>query len=97
MTVWVGFRQTAVHYEGSARTAGETKYTLRKMVRFSLDAIASFSHLPLQLSTYFGLPVRGRRLRGHPPWSSVCGSPAPTCPDSARITIPILLLIGAWC
>jgi dolichol-phosphate mannosyltransferase len=55
MTVWVGFTQTAVPYERDARTAGETKYTLRKMLRFSLDAIASFSHLPLQLATYAGL------------------------------------------
>lgn len=55
MTVWVGFTQTAVHYEREARPAGETKYTLRKMLRFSLDAIASFSHLPLQLATYVGL------------------------------------------
>ena len=55
MTVWGGFTQTAVSYERDARTAGETKYTLRKMLRFSLDAIASFSHLPLQLATYAGL------------------------------------------
>jgi polyisoprenyl-phosphate glycosyltransferase len=55
MTVWVGFTQTAVPYERDARAAGETKYTLRKMLRFSLDAIASFSHLPLQLATYAGL------------------------------------------
>jgi dolichol-phosphate mannosyltransferase len=59
MTVWVGFRQTAVPYERDARTAGETKYTLRKMLRFSLDAIASFSHLPLQLATYAGLLSAG--------------------------------------
>ena len=38
-----------------ARHAGETKYTVRRMLRFSLDAIASFSHLPLQLATYVGL------------------------------------------
>jgi polyisoprenyl-phosphate glycosyltransferase len=50
MTVWVGFNQTAVSYEREARNAGETKYTLRKMLRFSLDAITSFSHLPLQLA-----------------------------------------------
>src|SRR5271167_3204330 len=55
MTVWVGFNQTAVSYERDARAAGETKYTVRRMLRFSLDAITSFSHLPLQLATYAGL------------------------------------------
>src|ERR1700728_1825535 len=59
MTVWVGFKQTAVSYERDARHAGETKYTLRKMLRFSLDAIASFSHLPLQVATYVGLLSAG--------------------------------------
>jgi dolichol-phosphate mannosyltransferase len=59
MTVWVGFTQTAVPYERGARAAGQTKYTFRKMVRFSLDAITSFSHLPLQLSTYVGLLFAG--------------------------------------
>jgi polyisoprenyl-phosphate glycosyltransferase len=59
MTVWVGFNQTAVSYERDARSAGETKYTLRKMLRFSLDAIASFSHLPLQLATYVGMLSAG--------------------------------------
>jgi len=54
MTVWVGFRQSAVTYERDARYAGETKYTLTKMVRFSLDAISSFSHVPLQAATVLG-------------------------------------------
>ena len=59
MTVWVGFNQTAISYERDARHAGETKYTMRKMLRFSLDAIASFSHLPLQLATYAGMLSAG--------------------------------------
>jgi glycosyltransferase involved in cell wall biosynthesis len=54
MTVWVGFTQIAVPYDRDARFAGETKYTLRKMIRFSLDAIASFSHAPLQAATLVG-------------------------------------------
>jgi len=59
MTVWVGFKQTAVSYERDARNAGETKYTLAKMLSFSLDAITSFSHLPLQLATYVGMLSAG--------------------------------------
>jgi dolichol-phosphate mannosyltransferase len=54
MTAWVGFTQTGVAYEREARTAGQTKYPLRKMVRFSFDAISSFSHTPLRLATYAG-------------------------------------------
>jgi len=40
MTVWVGYRQAAVPYHRDPRYAGETKYTLPKMLRFSLDAIS---------------------------------------------------------
>jgi polyisoprenyl-phosphate glycosyltransferase len=54
MTVWVGYTQTAVPYERDARRAGETKYTVRRMLSFSLDAISSFSHRPLQLATLIG-------------------------------------------
>ena len=54
MTSWVGFTQTALPYTREARHAGETKYPLRKMLRFALDAIASFSHAPLQIATITG-------------------------------------------
>jgi polyisoprenyl-phosphate glycosyltransferase len=54
MSVWVGFSQTAVTFEREARTAGTTKYTLRRMLRFSFDAITSFSNRPLQWATVLG-------------------------------------------
>src|SRR5664279_1164321 len=54
MTVWVGYTQAAVPYRRDPRYAGETKYTISKMLRFSLDAISSFSHRPLQLATLLG-------------------------------------------
>jgi dolichol-phosphate mannosyltransferase len=54
MTVWVGFTQTAVPFRRDARAAGETKYTLPRMLRFSFDAITSFSHAPLQWATMLG-------------------------------------------
>ena len=54
MTVWIGFPQAAVEYDRDPRFAGETKYTARRMLRFSLDAISSFSHVPLQAATLLG-------------------------------------------
>jgi polyisoprenyl-phosphate glycosyltransferase len=54
MTVWVGFTQSAVPYERDARYAGQTKYTPRRMLRFSFDAISSFSNVPLQFATFLG-------------------------------------------
>jgi dolichol-phosphate mannosyltransferase len=57
MTVWVGYTQAAVPYNRDPRYAGETKYTLSKMLKFSLDAISSFSHRPLQLATLLGFMI----------------------------------------
>lgn len=59
LSVWVGFKQTGVSYRRDARKAGVTKYPLRKMLRFALDAITSFSYLPLQLATYSGFAIAG--------------------------------------
>ncbi len=93
MTVWVGFTQTAVPYERDARHAGETKYTLRKMLRFSLDAIASFSHVPLQLATYVGLLSAGLAFFAIPVVIGLhfAGS---YLPGFGSLTIAILLLGG---
>ena len=52
---WVGFRQTAVTYERPARFAGETKFSLHRMLHFAIDGITSFSGAPLKLATYVGL------------------------------------------
>ncbi len=54
MSVWVGFKQTGVKYVRAERYAGETKYPLKKMLKFAMDGITSFSYFPLQLATYIG-------------------------------------------
>ncbi len=55
MVSWIGGRQVPLPYERQARFAGATSYPLRKMVRFALDAITSFSIVPLRLASYLGL------------------------------------------
>lgn len=52
MTSWAGFKQVGVPYVRKAREAGETKYPLKKMVRFGLDAVTGFSFFPLQIMAY---------------------------------------------
>jgi dolichol-phosphate mannosyltransferase len=54
---WIGFEQTAVMYQRQARQAGETKFPVRKMTRFALDGITSFSFFPLRLATWTGFGV----------------------------------------
>jgi dolichol-phosphate mannosyltransferase len=54
MSAWVGFRQVGVPYDRAPRFAGETHYTIPRMVRLALTAITGFSFFPLQLATYLG-------------------------------------------
>ncbi len=93
MTVWVGFTQAAVPYQRDARYAGETKYTLPKMVRFSLDAIFSFSHRPLQLATLLGFVISALAFLAIPAIIilRIVGS---YLPGFSTLTIAVLLLGG---
>jgi glycosyltransferase involved in cell wall biosynthesis len=55
MVNWLGFRATTVAFHPANRGAGATKYTLRRMVALAVDAMLSFSKLPLRLSLFLGL------------------------------------------
>jgi hypothetical protein len=66
MSVWVGFKQTGVSYRRAARFSGETKYPLRKMIKFASDAITSFSYFPLQLAMYLGFFAAGLSILAIP-------------------------------
>jgi len=54
---WVGFKQVPVEYVRESRYAGKTKYPLRKMLLFAMDAITSFSYKPLKLATIAGFLI----------------------------------------
>lgn len=53
----LGFVEGFVYYDRRARTAGESKYPLKKMLAFSLDGITSFSIAPLKFITFIGLAM----------------------------------------
>ncbi|NLZ48236.1 MAG: glycosyltransferase family 2 protein [Clostridiales bacterium] len=55
MISWVGFKQVAIEYVRDERFAGETKYPLKKMIKFAKDGIIGFSSKPLKLITTLGL------------------------------------------
>ena len=81
------------HPSRDPRYAGETKYTLPKMLRFSLDAIFSFSHRPLQLATLLGFLISSLAFIAIPVVIvlKILGS---YLPGFGSITIVLLLLGG---
>ena len=66
MSAWVGFKQIGVEYKRAARTAGETKYPFRKMLRLAINAVTSFSYFPLQVATVFGFFSAGIAILAMP-------------------------------
>ena len=75
LRAWIGFKHTEILYDRQERAAGEPAQTLRRLVRYALDGLFSFSQLPLRLLTYAGLFIAfmgfaiglffiGRRLLG---------------------------------
>jgi len=54
---WVGFRQTALTYDREPRAAGETKWNYWRLWNFAIDAVTSFSSLPLKIWSYLGLVI----------------------------------------
>lgn len=57
LRAWVGFTRAVVLYDRQDRAAGTPGQTFRRLVRYALDGIFSFSRLPLRLLTYSGLII----------------------------------------
>jgi dolichol-phosphate mannosyltransferase len=83
---WAGFRSVTVPFHAAPRLAGQTKYSLRKMLRFAVSGVTAFSLTPLRIGTVVGLAtallaflelvyVLVQVARGHtvPGWASVVG------------------------
>lgn len=51
---WIGFRTTVIEYENVQREAGETKWSLKALLRYAADGIMSFNDKPLRVSFYIG-------------------------------------------
>jgi len=62
MSSWIGFKQIGVSYRRAARFAGETKYPFKKMLKLAMNAITSFSYVPLQAASILGFICAGISL-----------------------------------
>lgn len=54
MVPWVGFSQTYIPYVAQKRFSGETKYTVKKMLKLALTGVTAFSVKPLYFAVYLG-------------------------------------------
>lgn len=95
LIAWVGYRQTVVPFEAPERAAGQTKYTFRKMLRFAIDAVTSFSSLPLRMAGYCGFvtSLAGFGLGAATIWQKLF-VPDRNVPGYTTIVVLILFLGG---
>jgi dolichol-phosphate mannosyltransferase len=57
LSSWVGFKTCSVPFEVQERTAGESKWSKRALIRYAVNNITSFSTLPMKLITWLGVFV----------------------------------------
>lgn len=54
---WVGFSQSVIYYDRQDRSSGQPKQNLKRLIRYALDAIFSFSYKPLRIMTGAGILI----------------------------------------
>ncbi|OJF95654.1 glycosyltransferase family 2 protein [Pararhizobium antarcticum] len=102
MVNWIGLKQTAFHYQRQARFAGTTHYPLRKMLLLAIDAMTSFSIVPLRLASHLGLLFGfiGLLTLGYTLFSWLSGDVLPGWTSIAAIVLVLgsvqLLMLGIF-
>lgn len=54
LSSWVGFKTVNIYYEVQDRSVGETKWSTKKLVKYAITNITSFTTIPLQIITFLG-------------------------------------------
>ncbi len=93
LSSWIGFSSTQVEFEVQPRQEGESKWSVRSLVRYALTNIASFSAAPLQLVTLLGAAVflSSVGLGIHSLWKKLTGQAL----EGFTTVILLQLLIGS--
>lgn len=91
MVSWIGLKQTAILYDRDRRFAGETHYPLRKMIALALDAVTSFSTVPLRFASHMGffMGLMGVVALIYTAWSWASGNAVPGWTSLAVLTLII--------
>lgn len=89
----IGLPTSQVYYARKERTAGETKYPLKKMMGFALQGITSFSAYPLRLIFYTGMLVFVMSV-ALVVWALYQNFTGNTIPGWASIVIPVFVFSG---
>ena len=95
----IGFKRTTIEYEARNRVAGESKYSIKKLITFSMNTIMCFSNLPLKLGIYAGgfAGVLGIIMMIYTIWSwAEVGTPSGYATTIVLICFIIVGIIGNY-
>ncbi len=92
LTFWAGFKSCSIYYDVADRMIGESKWSLRKLIKYALSNIISFSSVPLGIVSYLGAGaiIAGFFLGIQTLWRWIAG----TAVEGFTTVILLLLLIG---
>jgi dolichol-phosphate mannosyltransferase len=95
MVPWLGFKSAPLLYHRDERYAGETKFPVKKMIKFALDAIFSFSNTPLRFATYSGIMMvlAGFSLGGYMLYLKLVLN---TPPPGITLLLLVILMLGGF-
>ena len=54
---WIGFNTYYLPYVAEERNAGETKWSVKKLIKYAMEGFMSFTTMPLRFATYLGMVV----------------------------------------
>ena len=54
---WIGFNTYYLPYVAEERNAGETKWSVKKLIKYAIEGFMSFTTFPLRFATYLGMLV----------------------------------------
>ena len=91
---WIGFKSIGVPFEVADRAHGVSKFSYRKLTRFALDGLTSFSSLPLQVWTYVGFAISALALLAAVYFLLEYMIVGATTPGFATIIISVMMLAG---
>lgn len=57
MIAGMGFNQTGIEYDRDARTAGESKFNVMRLMRLGLTAVFNHSTVPLRMASFLGVVI----------------------------------------
>lgn len=90
---YLGFPDAIVYFERPEREAGETKYSLRRMMSFAWEGITSFSNVPLRIASFTGFSISTLSVC-LTIWAFYSKYAGKTIPGWASTVIPLLLIGG---